>query len=55
MENSNESKEEESIFSLLTSRWSQHIGIIEEKTGIPGKYIVFGLSLAAFFVFIGYF
>src|SRR4051812_43550499 len=43
-------KEETSILK----KWEEHSRIIEEKTGVKGKYVVMVLCAAIFFVLIGF-
>ena len=46
----NENLEEQSI----ANQWEKHLKIIEEKTGVKGKYVVIILFAAVFFVLIGF-
>ena len=45
------SEKEETSFVI---KWEEHLQIIEEKTGIKGKYVVILLTAAVFFVLIGF-
>ena len=54
-ENNKIEKEDETELSLLSVKWHEHLKIIEEKSGVKGKYVVVILLVAIFFVFIGFF
>ena len=41
--------------SSINQKFREHVKIIEEKSGIKGKYIITGLSICASLVFIGIF
>ncbi len=48
-------KEDETELSLLSVKWHEHLKIIEENSGVKGKYVVIVLLVAIFFVLIGFF
>lgn len=44
-------KKDKNFFTIV----EEHLDLISEKTGVNGKLVVIGLSVALFFTFIGYF
>ena len=54
MSNKKELKENNTEEPSITIQWDEHLRIIEEKTGIKGKYVVIILFAAVFFVLIGF-
>jgi receptor expression-enhancing protein 5/6 len=49
-EKSDEGKEELSLYT----KWTEQMDLIQEKTGIPGTYVIFGLLAAVLFVMVGF-